>query len=77
MTILEVKKSEKEKCIECIKALSKIEGYTMSHEGNEKWLFFIEEENEYKIIETSNIESYRVYSSYKIIKLLETYDVEL
>jgi len=27
------KESEKEKAINCIKALSKIEGYTMSYEG--------------------------------------------
>jgi hypothetical protein len=33
MTTLKENKSEKEKCIECIKALSKIEGYTMSYEG--------------------------------------------
>ena len=42
----------------------------------EKWLVFIEEDNEYKIMETSNINSYN-QSIYKQIKLLETYEVEL
>ena len=42
----------------------------------EKWLVFIEEDNEYKILETSNINPYN-QSIYKQIKLLETYEVEL
>lgn len=42
----------------------------------EKWLIFIEEENEYKIIETSNIDSYDT-TVYKRIKLLERYEVML
>lgn len=43
----------------------------------EKWLVSIEDENEYKIIETSNIDNYGAYSSYNVVKLLETYEVEL
>lgn len=42
----------------------------------EKWIIFIEEENEYKIIETSNIDSYNT-TAYKRIKLLESYEVEV
>ena len=33
MKVLPKQPSEKEKAIECIKALSKIEGYTLSYEG--------------------------------------------
>lgn len=42
----------------------------------EKWLVFIEEDNEYKTLETSNINSYD-QSTYKQIKLLDTYEVKI
>lgn len=42
----------------------------------EKWLVFLPDEDEYKAIETSNIKSYEA-TLYKVIKLLDTYKVEL
>ena len=33
MKMIKMELSEKQKAIECIKALSKIEGYTLSYEG--------------------------------------------
>jgi hypothetical protein len=33
MELIKMELSEKQKAIECIKALSKIEGYTLSYEG--------------------------------------------
>lgn len=42
----------------------------------EKWLVFLPDEDEYKVIETSNIKSYEA-TLYKVIKLLDAYKVEL
>ena len=42
----------------------------------QKWLVFLPDEDEYKTIETSNIKSYES-TLFEVIKLLDTYEVEL
>lgn len=60
--------TEKEKVIECIKALSKIEGYMMSYEGVKRTDFlygnidFLMKYFENKNKELSNIENDKLYN---------------